>query len=65
MEISKYWKSVVAALVAGAGALSTAVTDDVITGSEVWTIVGAVLAALGFTWAVPNKAAPTGKDTQA
>lgn len=55
MRISKYAKAVVAALAAGAGSLSVAVTDDVVTGAEGWAALIAVLGALGFTWAVPNK----------
>lgn len=57
MKISKYWKAVVAALAAGAGTLSTAVLDDTVTAAEGWAALIAVLAALGFTWAVPNKQA--------
>lgn len=55
MRISKYWKAVVAAVVAGAGSLNTAFLDGTITGMEVGAAVGAVLMALGFTAAVPNK----------
>ncbi|MFE7277925.1 hypothetical protein [Streptomyces sp. NPDC057623] len=55
MKISKAWKAVVAAVVAGAGTLSTALVDDTITAAEGWAAGLAVLAALGFTWAVPNK----------
>ena len=55
MRISRYWKAVVAALAAGAGTLSTAVQDSQITGEEWWTAGISVLAALGFTWAVPNR----------
>lgn len=55
MKIAKYWKAVVAAVVAGAGALSTAVQDDHISAAEGWTALIAVLGALGFTWAVPNR----------
>lgn len=55
MRISRCWKAVVAALAAGAGTLSTAVQDSQITGEEWWTAGVAVLAALGFTWAVPNR----------
>ena len=59
MKVSKYWKAVVAAVVAGAGTLSTALADDRITAAEGWAAGLAVLAALGFTLAVPNKPAPT------
>lgn len=55
MRISKYAKAVVAAVAAGAGSLSVAVTDDVVTAAEGITAVLAVLGALGFTWAVPNR----------
>ena len=55
MKISKYWKAVVAAVVAGAGSLSTALADDTISAAEEWAAGVAVLVALGFTWAVPNK----------
>lgn len=57
MKISKYWKAIVAALAAGAGTLSTAVLDDTVTAAEGWAALIAVLGALGFTWAVPNKTA--------
>lgn len=59
MRVSKYWKAVVAGVVAGGGTLSTALADDRITAAEGWAAGLAVLAALGFTWAVPNKQAPT------
>ena len=55
MRISPYWKAIVAALAAGVGTISTALTDDVVTAAEGWAALIAVLAALGFTWAVPNK----------
>ena len=57
MKISKAWKAVVAAVVAGAGTLSTALADDTITAAEGWAAGLAVLAALGCTWAVPNQPA--------
>ena len=59
MKISKYWKAVVSAAAAGSGSLSVAVTDDIVTGAEGWAVVIAVLVALGFTWAVPNKTTTT------
>lgn len=63
MRITRYAKAVVAALAAGAGTLSVAVTDDVVTAAEGWAALIAVLGALGFTWAVPNKqSAAAGKD---
>jgi hypothetical protein len=56
VQISKYWKAVVAGTVAGAGSLSTALADDTITAAEGWAAGLAILAACGFTWAVPNRA---------
>ena len=64
MKISRYWKAAVAALAAGAGAVSTAAQDGQITGEEWTTAAVAALAALGVTWAVPNKP-PTTKDSDA
>lgn len=55
MRVGRYWKALVAAAAAGAGSLSVALQDDVVTTSEVFTAAVAVLAACGFTWAVPNK----------
>lgn len=55
MSVSTYWKALVAGIVAGAGALSTAAADDVITSGEVWLVVSAVVGGLVLTWAVPNK----------
>lgn len=55
MKISKAAKAIVSAVAAGAGSLSVAVTDDSVTAAEGWAALIAVLAALGFTWAVPNK----------
>lgn len=55
MKISQYWKAVVAAVTAGAGAFATAASDDVISNGE-WTTIGlAVLAALAATYRVPNR----------
>lgn len=58
MKVSKYAKSVVSGLAAGAGSLSVALTDDTVTAAEGWAALIAVLAALGFTWAVPNRQTP-------
>ena len=55
MKVSKYAKAVVSAVAAGAGSLSVAVTDDTVTAAEGWSALIAVLVALGFTWAVPNR----------
>ncbi|MFD9445520.1 hypothetical protein ACFWBR_42255 [Streptomyces sp. NPDC060006] len=55
MKITTYWKAVVAGVVAGSGALSTAAADGSVTSGELWIIVGAVVGGLGLTWAVPNR----------
>jgi hypothetical protein len=55
MRISKYAKAIVAGVVAAAGTVGTALADDVVSTGEAWAIAGAVLGALGFTWAVPNR----------
>lgn len=60
MKIAKYWKAIVAALAAGAGTLGAALSDDSVTAAEGWAALIAVLGALGFTWAVPNKPSPPG-----
>lgn len=62
MRISKYWKAIAAAIAAGAGVVTTAAQDSQITGEEWTTAAIAVLAALGVTWAVPNKTAPIRED---
>jgi hypothetical protein len=45
----------VAALVAGSASLSTAMNDGIVTGAEGVTAAVAAAAALGFTYAVPNR----------
>lgn len=62
MKISKSWKAVVAAVVAGAGTTSTALADDTVTAAEGWAAGIAVLVALGFTWAVPNRGAASDRE---
>jgi len=59
MKISKYAKAAVSAVAAGAGSLSVAAADNTVTAAEGWAALIAVLAALGFTWAVPNR--PSGE----
>jgi hypothetical protein len=58
MKVSRYWKAIVAAVVAGAGTAGTALDDGRITGPEAAAIALAVLGGLGFTWAVPNRTTP-------
>lgn len=55
MKLSRYAKAVVAAVAAASASLATAGQDGVITGEEWVVAVVATLAALGVTWAVPNK----------
>jgi hypothetical protein len=55
MHLSKYAKAIVAAFVAAAASLGTAAQDGIITSQEWIVIVAAGIAALGVTWAVPNK----------
>jgi hypothetical protein len=62
MKIPTMWKAIVAALVAGLGVVGTALNDSVITTGEGWTIAGAVLGALGLTWAVPNQNTTNAED---
>ena len=54
----KYAKTVVAAVIAGAVALQTAITDGQVSASEAVTIGLAVLGALGV-YAIPNVPAQT------
>ena len=54
MKIAAYWKTIVAALAAGAIAAQAAISDGTITNGE-WLAIGlAVLGAFGV-WATPNK----------
>lgn len=55
MKLPVYAKTIVAAVAAGAVALSSALSDSTVTASEGVTIALAVLGALGV-WAVPNRA---------
>lgn len=52
--MGRYTKAVVGALVAGLGALQTALVDDRVTGNEWVMIASTTLAALGLVWGVPN-----------
>ncbi|WP_425832549.1 hypothetical protein [Streptomyces fractus] len=53
--MQRYLKAAVAAVAACAASLATALDDGTITGQEGITAVVALLAALGVTWAVPNR----------
>jgi len=55
VKISKTWKAVAGGVAAGAASAVTAVQDGKVTTGEILTIVLAVLASYGVTWAVPNR----------
>lgn len=55
MKVSPYLKAIAAAIAAGAASLATALQDGTVTAQEGITASLAVLAALGITWAVPNR----------
>ncbi|MFG2681602.1 hypothetical protein [Streptomyces sp. NPDC048392] len=55
MRISTIAKSIVGGAAAGTAAMATAVQDGTLTAGEGVTVVLAVLASPGLTWAVPNR----------
>ncbi|MFI5664584.1 hypothetical protein [Streptomyces sp. NPDC051684] len=57
--MAKYLKAIAAAVAACAASLATALDDGSISTQEGITALVAVLAALGITWAVPNKPSTT------
>ena len=57
-----YAKAIVAAVVAGAGVLGTALADNHVTPGEWLGVALAALAALGVTAAVPNKSSSAPAD---
>jgi|GEM_PF-1672537 len=57
-KINVYAKAIIAGIVAGLGSLQVANADGKITAAEWIQIASVVVAALGFTWAVPNSVAP-------
>lgn len=54
MRVSHMAKSIVAAIVAAAGASVTAMNDGVFSTGDIVTVVLATLGALGIVYAVPN-----------
>ncbi|MFJ2004829.1 hypothetical protein [Streptomyces chartreusis] len=58
MKVSRYAKAVVAAVVAGAGSLGTAMQDGIVTQGEAVTAALLALGALGVVWKVPNRQEP-------
>lgn len=55
--IKPYAKAVVGGIVAGLGALATALSDGAVDGVEVIGVVLAFIAGTGFVYSVPNKPA--------
>lgn len=55
MKVSKYWKALVAALMAGGGSLGTAMQDGTVTQAEGVTAALLTLGALTAVWRVPNR----------
>ena len=53
---AKIAKALVGAAAAGAGALATAATDDVVTTGEWYAVAAATLVALAAVWAAPRNA---------
>lgn len=53
-KIAPYAKSIVAALVAGLGALGTALTDGGVSAQEWVAVASATLVGLGVVFGVPN-----------
>lgn len=53
MKVSRYGKFIVAAVIAGASALTVALGDDTISATEGITVALAILGALGV-YVVPN-----------
>jgi hypothetical protein len=50
-----YIKAIIATLVAALGALATALTDDVVTGSEWVTVALAAVVAAGGVYGIANR----------
>jgi len=54
-KFAPYAKAVLAAAIAGLGALGTALTDGSVSTAEWVAVASAVVVALGVVWGVPNK----------
>lgn len=54
MNLNKYAKAIVAALIAGLGSLQVALVDDAVSLMEWINIAGVTLAGLGIVWGIPN-----------
>lgn len=56
--MDQYAKAIVAAVMAGLGALGTALADGSATATEWVVVASSVVAALALVWGVPNAPAP-------
>ncbi len=56
--MDQYAKAIVAAVMAGLGALGTALADGSVTATEWVVVASSVFAALALVWGVPNAPAP-------
>lgn len=56
-RLDEYAKAIVGALVAAGSAYLLARSDNMITGEEIGTVVGAALTGLVLVWGVPNAGA--------
>ena len=54
MNISRYWKAIVAALAPVFLVIQSAVSDGTITHDE-WVAIGTAAAAAALVWLVPNR----------
>ena len=57
MNVKPYAKAIVGGLLAGLGALGTALVDNTVTPAEWVGVATATLAGLGIVYAVPNRPA--------
>lgn len=53
--MDRYAKAIMGGVVAGLGALGTALADGQVTATEWVVVASAVVAGLGLVWGVPNK----------
>lgn len=58
-------KAILAAAIAGTGALATAYADGDLTAAESWTALTAALVALGAVFGIPNGPGHTDEDSDA
>lgn len=56
--MDRYTKAIVAALMAGLGAIGTALADGHVTATEWVVVAGAVVAGLAAVWASPANTVP-------